>query len=109
MALSDRLLRRKQEEAESQSVFGEILDWMLMPLLLIWPLSVILIQGVANSIADDPYDKALAENTLAIARLVSPAATWASTSRSRWESPTAGSEGRGATGCSSAAEAAGLR
>ena len=71
MALSDRLLRRKQEEAESQSVFGEILDWMLMPLLLIWPLSVILIQGVANSIADDPYDKALAENTLAIARLVS--------------------------------------
>ena len=71
MALSDRLLRRQPDEAERQSVFGEILDWMLMPLLLIWPLSVILIQGVANSIADDPYDKALAENALTIARLVS--------------------------------------
>ena len=53
MALSDRLLRRQPDEAERQSVFGEILDWMLMPLLLIWPLSVILIQGVANSIADE--------------------------------------------------------
>ena len=71
MALSDRLLRRKQDDAERQSVFGEILDWMLMPLLLIWPLSVILIQGVANNIADDPYDKALAENAMAIAGLVS--------------------------------------
>ncbi len=71
MALSDRLLRPRQDDAERQSVFGEILDWMLMPLLLIWPLSVILIQGVANGIADDPYDKALAERALAIAGLVS--------------------------------------
>lgn len=67
MAISDRLFRRGQADAERQSVFGEILDWMLMPLLLLWPLSVILIQGVANSIADDPYDKALAEKALAIA------------------------------------------
>jgi len=73
MALSDRLRRRRPEEAERQSVFGEILDWMLMPLLLIWPLSVILIQNVANSIADDPYDQALAENAMIIARLVSVA------------------------------------
>ncbi|MBE7420920.1 MAG: sensor histidine kinase N-terminal domain-containing protein [Zoogloeaceae bacterium] len=70
MALSDRLFRRWQEEGERQSVFGEILDWMLMPLLLIWPLSVILIQGVANGIADDPYDKALADSAQAIAGLV---------------------------------------
>jgi two-component system sensor histidine kinase TctE len=73
MALSDRLRRRRPDEAERQSVFGEILDWMLMPLLLIWPLSVILIQNVANSIADDPYDQALAENAMTIARLVSVA------------------------------------
>ena len=71
MALSDRLRRRKPDEAERQSVFGEILDWMLMPLLLIWPLSVILIQNVANSIADDPYDQALAEDARTLARLVS--------------------------------------
>ena len=70
MALSDRLRRRKPDEAERQSVFGEILDWMLMPLLLIWPLSVILIQNVANGIADDPYDQALAENARTLARLV---------------------------------------
>lgn len=73
MALSDRLRKRQPEEVERQSVFGEILDWMLMPLLLIWPLSVILIQNVANSIADDPYDQALAENVTTIARLVSVA------------------------------------
>lgn len=73
MALSDRLRRRRPDEAERQSVFGEILDWMLMPLLLIWPLSVILIQNVANSIADDPYDQALAENAMTVARLVSVA------------------------------------
>lgn len=71
MALSDRLRRRRPEEAERQSVFGEILDWMLMPLLLIWPLSVILIQNVANSIADDPYDQQLSENLMTLARLVS--------------------------------------
>jgi two-component system sensor histidine kinase TctE len=70
MALSDRLFRSRQGDAERQSVFGEIIDWMLMPLLLLWPLSVILIQGVANRIADDPYDKMLAENALAIAALV---------------------------------------
>ena len=70
MALSDRLFRRWQQDGERQSVFGEILDWMLMPLLLIWPLSVILIQNVANGIADDPYDQALAENARTLARLV---------------------------------------
>ncbi|MDP1652758.1 MAG: sensor histidine kinase N-terminal domain-containing protein, partial [Rhodocyclaceae bacterium] len=71
MALSDRLRRKRPEEAERQSVFGEILDWMLMPLLLIWPLSVILIQNVASSIADDPYDQHLAENAMTLARMVS--------------------------------------
>lgn len=71
MALSDRLRRKRPEEGERQSVFGEILDWMLMPLLLIWPLSVILIQNVASSISDDPYDQHLAENAKTLARLVS--------------------------------------
>ncbi|HMM53604.1 MAG TPA: sensor histidine kinase N-terminal domain-containing protein [Candidatus Desulfobacillus sp.] len=73
MALSDRLLRRRQDEAERQSVFGEILDWMLMPLLLIWPLSVFLVQNVASGIADDPYDQSLAEDAMTVARLVSVA------------------------------------
>ncbi|MBZ0131776.1 MAG: sensor histidine kinase N-terminal domain-containing protein [Rhodocyclaceae bacterium] len=76
MALSDRLRRKRPEEAERQSVFGEILDWMLMPLLLIWPLSVILIQNVASSIADDPYDQHLAENAMTLARSVSVEDNW---------------------------------
>ncbi len=27
---------------ERRSLFGEILDWMLAPLLLLWPMSVVL-------------------------------------------------------------------
>ena len=71
MALSDRLRKKRPEEAERQSVFGEILDWMLMPLLLLWPLSVILIQNVASGISDDPYDQPLAENAMKLAQAVS--------------------------------------
>ncbi len=70
MALSDRLRRRNLAGGEKQSVFGEILDWMLMPLLLIWPLSVLLTHNVANGIANDPYDQALADKAVAIAELV---------------------------------------
>lgn len=70
MALSDKLRRARPDEGERQSVFGEILDWMLMPLLLIWPLSVVLIQNVASGIADDPYDQALAERAVGIGRSV---------------------------------------
>lgn len=52
------------------SLFGEILDWMLAPLLLLWPISIAATHHVANHIANEPYDQALAENVGAIARLV---------------------------------------
>src|SRR5574343_1762889 len=52
------------------SLFGEILDWMLAPLLFLWPISIIVTHNVANSIANPPYDQALAVNVRAIARLV---------------------------------------
>ncbi|MBT9499312.1 MAG: sensor histidine kinase N-terminal domain-containing protein, partial [Zoogloea sp.] len=42
------------------SLFGEILDWMLAPLLFLWPISIIVTHNVANSIANQPYDQALA-------------------------------------------------
>lgn len=58
------------ERTEFNSVFGEILDWMLVPLLLIWPVSIVLIQSVATNIANQPYDQDLAENVNAVARLV---------------------------------------
>ena len=63
-------LRRLDERTEFNSLFGEILDWMLVPFLLIWPISIALIHSVANNIADQPYDQALAENVRVLARLV---------------------------------------
>ena len=52
------------------SLFGEILDWMLAPLLFLWPISIVATHYVANSIANQPYDQALAENARAVARLI---------------------------------------
>ncbi len=53
------------------SLFGEILDWMLAPLVFLWPVSIIATHNVANSIASFPYDQALAENVSAVVRAVS--------------------------------------
>lgn len=52
------------------SLFGEILDWMLAPLLFLWPISIAATNHVANFIANQPYDQALADNVAAIVRLV---------------------------------------
>ncbi|MCA0239357.1 MAG: sensor histidine kinase N-terminal domain-containing protein [Proteobacteria bacterium] len=46
---------------EQLSLFGEILDWMLAPLLLLWPMSVALTWLVAQSIANRPYDRELGD------------------------------------------------
>ena len=43
-----------------RSLFGKILDWMLAPLLLLWPLSVVLTWLVAQGLANQPYDRELA-------------------------------------------------
>jgi two-component system sensor histidine kinase TctE len=48
-------------ESDQRSLFGEILDWMLAPLLLIWPMSVFLTWMVAQGIANKPYDRELGE------------------------------------------------
>ncbi len=55
---------------ELNSLFGEILDWTLAPLLFLWPISIAVTNHVANQIADQPYDQALSENVAAIVRLV---------------------------------------
>ena len=52
---------------EQRSLFGEILDWMLAPLLLLWPMSVALTWLVAQSIANRPYDRELGELTREVA------------------------------------------
>ena len=46
---------------EQRSLFGEILDWMLAPLLLLWPMSVALTWLVAQGIANRPFDRELGE------------------------------------------------
>ena len=50
------------------SLFGEILDWMLAPLLLLWPMSIFLTYLVAQGIADRPYDRELGVVVRAIAQ-----------------------------------------
>jgi two-component system sensor histidine kinase TctE len=53
---------------EQRSLFGEILDWMLAPLLLLWPMSLGLTWVVAQAIAARPYDRELADVARALAR-----------------------------------------
>jgi two-component system sensor histidine kinase TctE len=52
------------------SLFGEILDWMLAPLLLLWPISIAATNHVASFLANQPYDQHLADNVTAIVKLV---------------------------------------
>jgi two-component system sensor histidine kinase TctE len=55
---------------EQRSLFGEILDWMLAPLLLLWPMSVALTWLVAQGIANRPFDRDLSAKLRAVARQV---------------------------------------
>lgn len=57
-------------QREQRSLFGEILDWMLTPLLLLWPISLVLTWLVAQGIAGKPFDRALEYNVGTLARLV---------------------------------------
>ncbi len=57
-------------QREQRSLFGEILDWMLTPLLLLWPVSLALTWLVAQSIAGKPFDRALEYNVTALAQLI---------------------------------------
>ena len=57
-------------QQEQRSLFGEILDWMLTPMLLLWPISLVLTWLVAQSIAGKPFDRALEYNAGALAQLV---------------------------------------
>lgn len=52
------------------SLFGEILDWLLAPLLLLWPISIAATYHVALRIADEAYDPALADRLEQIASAV---------------------------------------
>lgn len=61
------------------SLLVEILDWLLAPLIILWPLSVVATFWIANTISYVPYDRALADSVNALARYVSFNATNAET------------------------------
>ena len=74
---------------EQRSLFGEILDWMLAPLLLLWPMSLGLTGIVAQQIANRPYDRDLGESLRLLARqvIVEPARAEAPPGRGREDVP----------------------
>ncbi|MES2536589.1 MAG: sensor histidine kinase N-terminal domain-containing protein [Pseudomonadota bacterium] len=58
------------EEHIQRSLFGEILDWMLVPLLLLWPISIAITYLIAKSIANEPFDRALEDRVTVLAQQV---------------------------------------
>lgn len=63
-------LRKNAVPDGQRSLFGEILDWMLAPLLFVWPISIAVTHYFANSVASFPYDQALREHVTAISRQI---------------------------------------
>lgn len=57
-------------ENKRRSLFGEILDWMLAPLLILWPMSIGVTYLVAKSIANDPFDHILDDKVTVLAQEV---------------------------------------
>ena len=60
----------EQDDTIQHSLFGEILDWMLAPLLLLWPMSIAITYLVAKSIANQPFDHALEDSVTVLAQQV---------------------------------------
>lgn len=47
------------ERAARRSLLGEVLDWMLAPLFLLWPMSIAITYVAAQDLANVPYDLSL--------------------------------------------------
>jgi two-component system sensor histidine kinase TctE len=62
--------KSEPDESVQHSLFGEILDWMLAPLLLLWPMSIAITYLVAKSIANQPFDHALEDSVSVLAQQV---------------------------------------
>lgn len=59
-----------EQPANPRSLFGDILDWLLMPLLLLWPLSIGVTYLAAKSIANEPFDRSLEDRVTVLAQQV---------------------------------------
>ncbi|MFM9969075.1 MAG: sensor histidine kinase N-terminal domain-containing protein, partial [Burkholderiales bacterium] len=61
----------QEKQHRQPSLFGEIFDWMLAPLLILWPLSMVLEYSLATSVANAVYDRELRDATMVVARNLS--------------------------------------
>lgn len=77
---------------EQRSLFGEILDWMLAPLLLLWPMSVALTWLVAQSIANKPFDRELGEMVRVLSKQVALEDTGGGPAQARFTLPSGATE-----------------
>lgn len=66
----DDLVRGLPFPREPRSLFGEILDWMLAPLLLLWPMSIAITYLVAQTISSTPFDRELADTVTVLSQQV---------------------------------------
>ncbi len=57
-------------DAGNRSLFVQLLDWVLVPLVIIWPLAILFTFIAARAIADSPYDRELAATVRALQRYV---------------------------------------
>ncbi len=64
--------REPSGPSRPRSLFGEILDWMLAPLLLLWPMSIAVTYLVAKTIANGPFDRGLETDAYVLARQIRP-------------------------------------
>lgn len=69
-SIADHLRPPGERQTDQHSLFGEILDWMFAPLLLIWPMSIAATYLVAQSIADAPFDRSLEASVRVIAEQI---------------------------------------
>ena len=63
--------RQTEKQHRQTSLFGEILDWMLTPFLVLWPISMAMEYYVAYSVASSTYDRELKDSVIVLARQVS--------------------------------------
>ena len=77
---------------EQRSLFGEILDWMLAPLLLLWPMSVVLTWLVAQGIANKPFDRELGDMVRVLSKEVTVRAADSGRAQAVFKLPAGASE-----------------
>ena len=64
------MTQKRTREKEPRSLFGQLLDWMMVPLLIVWPLAVLFTYVAARTIADGPYDRDLVSVATALTHVV---------------------------------------